>query len=578
MISTNFNSHLALIDNIEEAYDNFLKDNNENENLNKIMEQNDGFAELIFSLTEDFYNNSLLNNFKPKEGESNIFSSIILQNKNEYKLITFSSGTKSLANKFQNDNRIYKIKDCHAEILSFRSFKHFIIKCLIFNYICHIMRIIQYSEKIHENDNYIDKSIVLDYLNKENFHKNNFHNYLSFEVFETFVINKDFFEIFEFYQNSKIYLKNYVYFHLYISEIPCGDCSIYPTNYSQDNDMDFNQTGAKAIKEILLSLNNIDKSSNKCYIEHNNNPGVYRSKSMRSDIRRENITASISCSDKILFKNIFGLQGKFLYNLLHPIYISSITISINKDLLNNKESEKKIKYSILRGISLLRRENNLTQNSKNHFDMWNFRKLSFYFNEPKIFLIGKNIGNLKIENKNGILNKFDIGDKSFQGLSIYWYFSKMDVDKIDPNSGFKHGSVVNSNKFNREKSKLDICSIENFKYFIKFLTLYSSLFVSKDILESDLNLKAEYNKLFKNKKIEDIIKEVNELIAIIGEQYNSEVLKGRNKNNIQLDDLYERYFNLIKNNSKYFTAKHKLFTELGINEFLNYQFQIINHK
>ena len=127
----------------------------------------------------------------------------------------------------------------------------------------------------------------------------------------------------------------------------------------------YNQTGSKVIENLIENLD-IEKNENKYIFVHDNSLGKFRSKSMRSDIKKENITFSLSCSDKILFRNIFGIQGKFLYKIIHPIYISSIILSVKENLLVNNETNIKIIESIRRGISLIRREdcNKIFKNGK----------------------------------------------------------------------------------------------------------------------------------------------------------------------------------------------------------------------
>ena len=65
-----------------------MKNLNENENENN--NQDEEFSKFLFNLVQEFYNDILLKNYKPRDDEYNIFSAIILQNKKEYKIVTFS--------------------------------------------------------------------------------------------------------------------------------------------------------------------------------------------------------------------------------------------------------------------------------------------------------------------------------------------------------------------------------------------------------------------------------------------------------------------------------------------------------
>jgi len=249
----NYKNYIEIVDKVDNTYKDFLNNLNHSNINGKIKENyssvDDQFSEFIFSLVEDFYNNTILNNLKPKDGELNIFSSIILQNKKEFKLIVFTSGTRSIPNKSSKEFQEFKIRDCHAEILAFRCLKSFLIKCITYNYILRILSPITSKNQLIEKQFYLSKNLQL---------------YLSFEEFETFDANKEIFDIFEFYEKSKLFLKDFVYFHLYISEAPCGDCSIYPLSNLFDVNEDIeahldlntnlNQTGAKSIDEVLIAL------------------------------------------------------------------------------------------------------------------------------------------------------------------------------------------------------------------------------------------------------------------------------------------------------------------------------------
>ena len=59
--------------------------------------------------------------------------------------------------------------------------------------------------------------------------------------------------------------------------------------------------------------------------------GICRLKSGRSDIKEELRSQSMSCSDKILLWNALGITSPILGNLIEPIYLSSITLEIDKN-------------------------------------------------------------------------------------------------------------------------------------------------------------------------------------------------------------------------------------------------------
>jgi len=575
-------NYVEIIDKIDNTYEKYLMNlnNNDSINIDKIFKNsfmNKEFSDFIFNLVEEFYKNSVLNNLKPKDGEFNIFSSIILQNKTEYRLIIFTSGTKSIPNKFNKDLKEFKIRDCHAEILALRCLKHFLIKCLSFNILLKFL-------SNHFSNNFWG-------FDKEFYINNNLQIYLSFEEFESFFIHKEFFDIFEFPLNFKIFLKENILFHLYISETPCGDCSIYPIFDNDDiqdnlnNKKNSNFTGAKTIEELLIALekddlnktNNLNntiiqsekknnKINNKFFIKHNNDHGKFRSKSMRSDVKKENITLSLSCSDKLMLKNLFGIQGKILYKILNPIYISSMIISVKS--IKDQEHNKDIEDSIRRGLSIIRRDINLDLN---------FKKFGFFISEPKIILTEKEIFNFnhtfftkkKIINEvtnDGFMNN-DIelsmsNDKYIQPFSIYWYYSKCDFQKIDPSSGFKQGTVVKKDKFNLEKSKLDICDIDFFLKLLKLLNLYSNCNIN--IKKDENNFQDKNLTILINLKINKMIFNINSLIndfnnSIIQEKFLNEIL------------LLNNYMKNLKENSIYNRFKTDIFVKNGLKNFIDYK-------
>jgi len=482
-----FKNGMSILNNI---FDDYVKSNKDSIS---------SFGEFLFDLVKEFYNNGIVNSIKPKENEWTVFASVILQNDKDFKVVVFTNGTKSLPNK-NYDSKNFRIKDCHAEILALRCLKFFLNKCLAFNLI--------------KNDQYLNKIFDIQILSDEEYTFFNHH--------------ENFFEIFDLKtQNKKIKLKDNIFFHLYISEIPCGDCSIY--NISNDDNYNLNQTGSKTLDEVMnLLKNKKDKNSlNVDKISHDNTKGKFRSKSMRNDIDIDSISFSLSCSDKLLIKNILGVQGKYLSNILEPIYFSSLIIS------NEYEFNYGITNSIKRGLNIFERFN--------------------YFEDSQIDQVNNEIFNIKYHKKGYIVNQCQIilindflippkklgpkNTKNTFSYSVYWYYSKLNFYKIDPTSGLKLGTNSN-NQTSKDKFRVNISRYDLIVNFLKFLEFYSS----------------ESCRSYNNKVINKLIEKIN------SEQKDVEDLK---------------FYEMLKN-SYYTQCVSYIKSIFNLDEFLNYKKHAFN--
>lgn len=370
---------------------------------------NTNFGEFCYDLTMDFYNQFILQNSKPKNNQWTIISSIILQNNNKFKIISFSSGTKSLPN-INYISKKFQIFDCHTEILTLRSFHFFLLKLLNFH------------------------------IDKEN--KSGIFTEEEYKILSSMF---DFYDIFEYIENSKKFkIKNNVHFHLYISEMPCGECSniLYK---STNNKYDF--TGSKTLNECLNIQNVSEKEIN------------FRSKSIRSDFKENFLSYSLSCTDKIMLKNILGYQGKFLSILIEPIFMKSIIINTKLT-----EAEKNIQ-SFKDCINYNKRKIN---------------KENFNVNIPDVFFVNKS---------DEIIRE----DKHSLPFSLGWYFPNM-IIKVDPVIGLKIGSNVKEiNKFDFLRVKIsdyDLC-LNIFEFLMREKSLFGNYIekIEKYILKNIHNNK-----------------------------------------------------------------------------------------
>ena len=378
-------------------------------------------------------------------------------------------------------------------------------------------------------------------------------------------------------------MKNDVYFHLYISEFPCGDSSISFNSSEQSNTSTL--TGSKSISEVnklFTEFNKTDSnkyskleiqdsqpfdytSEKKCILNHNNNLGCFRIKSCRTDTKLDNISLSLSCSDKIMFNNFFGIQGKRLFDITGALYLNTITISnTNKDYSEN---------NLFRGLTLQGRSDynsdiktKFINNSKQNF---NFNIINAYFSNTipqflltnNTFFYNSNRTNKSITNSN---------------LALYWYFPKLSFTKIEPSLGLKQGT--NKNQKNLLNCKVDICLYDLCFSFIDLLNVYSNSGLNIEMINRVINKVNKFKSVVKENEvngdnIEDCIDNCKDIISK-DDKTRSEINVNKNIQNLSESSNELRKLKLVQfiNNdsifdNEYIKVKRLMRGEFGLGDF-----------
>ncbi|EJK46748.1 hypothetical protein THAOC_34569 [Thalassiosira oceanica] len=131
--------------------------------------------------------------------------------------------------------------------------------------------------------------------------------------------------------------KDVITLHMYVSESPCGDATIYEIETTEGK-TEVNFTGAK----IILSGGEEHQTTNITSLQEEPEGEVkvrlgreqvqivkkLRVKSSRSNIPNKMRSMSLCCADKIVRWSVFGLQGALLSKfLIEPITLTSICVS-----------------------------------------------------------------------------------------------------------------------------------------------------------------------------------------------------------------------------------------------------------
>lgn len=307
----------------------------------------------IASLVIDTFE-KLPNKCKPQRNEWTCLAAIVASSNinNELEILTIASGNKCLGGSKMCPNGTV-VNDSHAEVLARRAFKLLLWKMIL--------------NSIKEE-------------NKRDGCSSNNNNSIKQNLF--------------FWKNNNNCNNTKVKYHLFISELPCGDASIIETlttggTSNSGPSKVFKRTGAKVATaegrdSITVNQSNIIKYE----IEgRHQKVGVIRSKSGRSDLRPSDRSMSMSCSDKIVSWFFGGLQGSLLSHFIQPIYLNSIIVGHYQSNDNNTEEEKLILDAKWKSLNraIVKRLSNFSSSTDN--DNNNQKSsLSSFMSLPSVFV------------------------------------------------------------------------------------------------------------------------------------------------------------------------------------------------
>jgi Adenosine-deaminase (editase) domain len=280
------------------------------------------FASHVARMALQHYD-SLPQKSKPKSTEWTVYAAIVAEDdtimttKDNDRMWVVSSATGTKCCVIPSDYRdstvgLCVLTDCHAEILARRGLQR-----------------VLYSE--------------MKYLNQQQPHNNNAGADNRKKLLRIAGCDKG---------STKFRLRDGVTLHLYVSDSPCGDASIYsmiqrPNDGSTIEQIQF--TGAK----VILSDQTASTAQYDGPLIQEVAPGVrlvreqqsqllgsLRTKSGRSNLEPHLRSQSMSCSDKITRWTILGLQGSLLErHLVDPLRLTSIVVS--KDPRADSDSQLK---------------------------------------------------------------------------------------------------------------------------------------------------------------------------------------------------------------------------------------------
>lgn len=270
------------------------------------------------------YHNDLPQKAKPKDTEWTVYAAIVAVDETDIWVVSSATGTKCCVVPKQygaNEAEICVLTDCHAEVSARRGL-HLVLLSEMKRCSNSKGKNVSFRQSVGSNS----RKFLLEQVPSESS--------------QTSSAPKD-----SILPAPKFRLKENVTLHLYVSDSPCGDASIYsiqhekgdePSDQPKEKKIQF--TGAKVV--VSEATNAKPSEYARPLIQHvasgvrlvreqrGQHKGKLRTKSGRSNLEPHLRSQSMSCSDKIARWAILGLQGGILEAALQdPIRLSTIVVS-----------------------------------------------------------------------------------------------------------------------------------------------------------------------------------------------------------------------------------------------------------
>lgn len=275
------------------------------------------FANQVAETALQHYQNHLPQKAKPKDSEWTVYAAIVAADETDMWVVSSATGTKCcvVPKDCRSDNAgLCVLTDCHAEVLARRGLQR-----------------VLYSDMKPFRDTIEKKASDCQSFDSSN--RKSLLKQVQADIRSTSPATKD--------SVLRFRLKDDVTLHLYVSDSPCGDASIYLIRHQAENgvcDANIQFTGAKVIvsegtnaKPFEFSgplVQNVSAGVQLVREQQDQLHGKLRTKSGRSNLEPHLRSQSMSCSDKIVRWVILGLQGGVLEAALQdPIRLSTVVVS-----------------------------------------------------------------------------------------------------------------------------------------------------------------------------------------------------------------------------------------------------------